>query len=182
MRKFITFAFLFMLFSMVSGSVFAGKYEDCVDFKGDKRLYGLCNAYQNALFNEDEDAMADIFRNWEKYVDENGEPQLPNHDYGSVECPCWTAEILADATAGKQGVFCASSATHDEANYFNNAPFFEAGLFDEASGYCVMELGYASVALLISAEEAQLCRAGVQVLQDSTDESGNFVFPPCLEF
>ena len=109
MRKLLTSIVLFMLFSMFSGTAFAGKYPECDDFKGFKRLYGLCNAYQNALFHEDEEAMADISRNWDKWWDEeDGLPGLPNRPddiptpdpdpvLDPVVCPCWTYEVLESA-------------------------------------------------------------------------------------
>jgi hypothetical protein len=96
-----------MLFSMFSVPAIAGKHQVCEDFKGNKRLYGLCNAYQNALAHEDEEAMADISDNWDKWVNELGEPLLPNRvvdpgddDIGEevpVVCPCWDFQNLVDA-------------------------------------------------------------------------------------
>lgn len=108
MRKIITSAVLILLFSMFSGSVLAdGELLTCADFKASdskeiKKLFGLCNAYQNALANEDQDTMDDIFATWSKKVGEGGEPKLPGHDYDGgeeplVTCPCWNYCTLAKA-------------------------------------------------------------------------------------
>jgi hypothetical protein len=107
MRKFLASIVVFMLFSMFSVSALAGKHQVCEEFKGYKRLFGLCNAYQNALAHEDEEAMADISDNWDKWVNEFGEPALPNRvvdtgDDGTGEeipvvCPCWDFQTLVDA-------------------------------------------------------------------------------------
>ena len=98
MRKYFVFLAVFFGLAALSSPALAGKYDDdCAVFKGEKRLYGLCTAYQNALVNEDEEAMADIFANWQKWVDEDGMPQLPGHDYGQEEepvCPCWSESDL----------------------------------------------------------------------------------------
>ena len=104
MRKIITSAVLILLFSMFSGSVFAdGELLTCADFKASdskeiKKLFGLCNAYQNALAHDDQEAMDDVFATWSKRVGEAGEPRLPNHNYiedSDVTCPCWDYCSLA---------------------------------------------------------------------------------------
>ena len=107
MRKFFASFVVFMLFSMFSFPALAGKHQVCEEFKGNKRLFGLCNAYQNALAHDDEQAMADISDNWDKWVNEHGEPELPNRvvdssDDGTGEdelpiCPCWDFQQLVDA-------------------------------------------------------------------------------------
>jgi len=107
MRKLLTSIVIFMLFSMFSVPAIAGKYQVCEEFKGYKRLFGLCNAYQNALAHEDEEAMADISDNWDNWVNELGEPALPNRvpdtgddDVGEevpVICPCWDFQKIVDA-------------------------------------------------------------------------------------
>jgi hypothetical protein len=95
MRNIITYSVFVMLFSMFSGSVFAGQYQECEPFKGMKRLYGLCNAYQNAFNAGDEESMADILANWDKWATDDT-PVLPNSPVGTkqpaafyLECPCW---------------------------------------------------------------------------------------------
>lgn len=101
MRKIITYSVFVMLFSMFSGPVLAGQYQECDIFKGMKRLYGLCNAYQNAYYAGDEDAMTDIWANWNKWATSTT-PGLPNApvvveepvivgapDAFYLECPCW---------------------------------------------------------------------------------------------
>ena len=102
MRKIITSAILIMLFSMFSGSVFAGKdkaEDPCKEFKG-QGLYGLCTAFQNALANEDQEAMDDIFDAWSKKVGDDGEPELPGYPYGDddieLACPCWSNYTVED--------------------------------------------------------------------------------------
>ena len=117
MRKLLTSIVLFMLFSMFSGTAFAAKYPECDVFKGYKRLYGLCNAYQNAVFHQDEEAMADISRNWDKWWDEDdGLPGLPNRpsDANPV-CPCWTYETLESAIRcdGFEFAFASTDDTGD---------------------------------------------------------------------
>ena len=104
MRHSIAFTAFFLVASLYSGTVLAGKYAVCEDFKGLKRLYGLCNAYQNALFHEDELAMFDISNNWDKWVDEQGMPELPNRvpDVGDdtenpATCPCWDYAVIEKA-------------------------------------------------------------------------------------
>jgi hypothetical protein len=92
MRKLITSSVLFMLFSMLSGTVFAGKIAVCENIKHDpayKGLYGLCNAYWNA----DEDAQPVILEQFRRKAGENG-PGMPGLEPGGEEipdpvCPCW---------------------------------------------------------------------------------------------
>lgn len=101
MRKNITYLVFIMLFSMFSSPVFAGQYEECDVFKGSKRLYGLCNAYQNAYYAEDEETMADIWANWNKWATED-DPVLPNSPDDvevPVTCPCWDYAILEQELA-----------------------------------------------------------------------------------
>lgn len=92
MRKLITSSVLFMLFSMLSGTVFAGKVPVCEDIKHDpayKGLYGLCNAYWNA----DEDAQLVILEQYRRKAGEDG-PDMPGLEpddevITELVCPCW---------------------------------------------------------------------------------------------
>lgn len=90
MRKIITSSVLILLFSLFSGSVFAGKIEACENIKHDpayKGLYGLCNAYWNA----NENAQDKILAKFEKKAGPDG-PGMPGLDDTvpePVACPCW---------------------------------------------------------------------------------------------
>ena len=142
MRNIITYSVFVMLFSMFSGPVFAGKYEECDPFKGMKRLYGLCNAYQNAFYAGDVDAMADLYANWKKWASDDD--VLPNSpDTGTqplpeppqVACPCtngmdtteWgiTVGCSGDGITGKYGMFVVP-----ETNF--STDFY---VLDEVEGY-----------------------------------------------
>jgi hypothetical protein len=117
MRKYFAFFVVALCALVFSSPAFAGKYEEeCGDFKGEKRLYGLCIAFQNALHHEDEEAMEDIFANWQKWVDEDGEPQLPGYPYPDEEegcpeeqdfcCPCWSELAYSDLCGlGDKGAY-----------------------------------------------------------------------------
>lgn len=90
MRKIITSSVLILLFSLFSGSVFAGKIEACENIKHDpayKGLYGLCNAYWNA----NENAQDKILAKFEKKAgpDGPGMPGLVDPEPEPVVCPCW---------------------------------------------------------------------------------------------
>ena len=87
MRKLLASFVLFMLFSMGSGSAFAGQVDVCEDIKHDpayKGLYGLCNAYWNA---DSEQARESILKAFKKKADPLG-LTMPGLD--SFACPCWS--------------------------------------------------------------------------------------------
>ena len=196
MRTYFAFLFVALCAFAFSSPAFAGKYEeDCGVFRGEKRLYGLCIAYQNALYHEDEEAMADIFANWQKWVDENGEPQLPNHPYDDgeePECPCWTADDLEKWTAGLGGVYCVSAADFDRIAYNNDfRPDLYAGVkrLTTADYECSVSLSTGGLIFAATFEESEICRAGLEVLRASTwDDDGDPntdevpVFETCIEF
>jgi hypothetical protein len=141
MRNIITYSVFVMLFSMFSGSVFAGQYQECEPFKGMKRLYGLCNAYQNAFNAGDVDAMADIYANWKKWAPDVDLPNSPDTrteplpEPSEVACPCtdgmdtteWgiTVSCSGDGIVGLYGMFVVP-----ETNF--STDFYA---LDEAEGY-----------------------------------------------
>lgn len=133
MRKIITYSVFFMLFSMFSGPVLAGKVEVCEEIKDDpvyKGLYGLCNAYWNA---EEEDR-EDILRNFNKKAGPEG-PTMPGIDdpvldpVGAPEpqtlaCPCWPN---AEIDLGVDGLECQVQETFAIAVYDGGAIQYAIG-------------------------------------------------------
>ena len=88
MRKGITSSVFILLFTMVTGYVFAGDNSACDIYKKNKDYkgaYGLCVAYQNA----DEAGKIDIAANWEKRFGTGPDsPKLPGSS--DFSCPCWS--------------------------------------------------------------------------------------------
>lgn len=180
MRKFITSTVFIVLFSMVSSQVIAGQYPECDQFKKDKEypgqyipgLYGLCNSYQDALANEDQEAMDDIFRTWEKKVGEDELPKLPGHPYPQeVTCPCWDVDDIADASA--LGIPQSCKETVDGTG--NEFAIYSADIngyqFDVDSGFCFY-LPPDSVGKLAftSLEEEAACRADIYIVIETDFE------------
>jgi hypothetical protein len=98
MRKIITSAVLILLFSMFSGTAFAGKVQVCEDIKNNpayKGLYGLCNAYWNA----DDTEKPEILDNWDKKAGPGG-PSMPG--LLPATCPCWPDGIASVCDLGVQ--------------------------------------------------------------------------------
>lgn len=101
MRKVISLGLLALMFSLLSGQVFAGNIEEC-NYLKDKNhddyapgLYGLCVAWHNA----DEDAAVALA---EKFLDRAGfkvpgsevVPDTKNEP--DFYCPCWTEISFSD--------------------------------------------------------------------------------------
>jgi hypothetical protein len=182
MRKLITSSVIILLFAMFSGSVFAGKHAVCEDFKKSKRFYGLCNAYQNALAHEDLEAATNIFQNWSKFVDEYGDPQLPNHAYEDElpseddplpgeeqvpECPCWSIEDMRVAA-------CNYKQMDDALVYPGFGAFvqYDDGevvfkTMADTEPFCAYQDYYSSIQtgdVLISHEQYRTCEAGIDLM------------------
>lgn len=191
MRKFIASSVLILLFNLFSGTAFAGKHDVCKPFKDSKGLYGLCTAYQNAYNRGDEEAMADLFANWLEKAGGDGS-DLPNAPISNVPepapdevaCPCWDADSLDAATAGKYGVFCVNSEGFDEAFYEANDPYLFAG-YDglTPSSRCVLQALNVSIMVEdLTAEEEVACRAGVQTMQLSQVDDVPVFAEGCVNF
>jgi hypothetical protein len=88
MRKLITSSIFILLMGLGASAAYAGQYEVCDPFKKTK-LYGTCNAYQNAYEQGDIDTMADLYANWLKKA--GPDDILPNSpdDVVDTVCPCW---------------------------------------------------------------------------------------------
>ena len=171
MRKIITSSVFILLFTLFSGSVFAGKYDyECGEFKKQKQLYGLCNAYQNALAHDDVDAMADIERNWDKRVDENGEPELPGRIDGNQGCLCWSEIQMCDAVNGaSEGTYIKGIPSVDDNGSvigFNGAEiFFAAGTSYEGL-ICIYQNSYYGIyeRFETTPQQDELCRAAIDLI------------------
>lgn len=176
MRKMISLGLLALSLSILSSQVLASNAAACDEAKLTKGLHGLCVAWHNAN-DKNKDKFAD------KYRERSGGDEVP----GSVDpepevvCPCWTPDSLADAVAGDVGVFCIASVDMDAAIYSGNQPQAFAGILQPESGTeCLLTTGTAIFNSVTTSEENDLCRSDVQALQESTDESGNDLFPPCV--
>lgn len=131
MRKGITSSVFILLFTFVSGSVFAGDKSECDHFKNNKDYkgaYGLCVAYQNA----DEAGQADILNQWMKRFGSDA-PVLPNSpndqtvppSLPEVSCPCWDVE---SAVIWTQDLYAFSCENPSVSKYgeviYSASPFF----------------------------------------------------------
>ena len=102
MRKVISLSILAVMFSLFTHSAFAER-EGCEVLKDGgytKGLYGLCIAYWSATNSNARDR---ILENFYKKA-EPGE-EMPGLG-SSVDCPCWTADKLAEASVYGTPVAC----------------------------------------------------------------------------
>lgn len=188
MRNLVSLGLFALTLSMFSSQVLASNVQACDDLKDStKGLHGLCVAWHNA--NEKNKAkFEDKFFAIAGYslIDYlNGGPSTQQPE-PAVECPCWTTESLAKATAAFDGGFCFAKASFDAAIFADNVPQVWAGAtpfiptYNNTTGTeCRLQTAAAVFISETTPEQDEVCRADVQVLQNLPDSEGGYVFPPC---
>ena len=96
MRKIVTLGLLALVLGLVSSSLFAGNVDACEAIKGEKSLYGLCNAWHNA---DNENAKRKILDSFNRRAAALAGPggraiEMPGMSGSGFSCPCWAGVEL----------------------------------------------------------------------------------------
>jgi len=203
MRRSFSLGLLALIASIFTSQVLASNAEVCDSLiKAKKGLHGLCVAWHNAN-EKNRGKIEDKFLSRAGYPITDivgGGPDPEPDTEPSVECPCWTPEILASAVADFGGQFCVSVADlvengeiifkgYEAAIYVGNIPQVWAGAtpfvnpeISESDTECRLGLADGSTVFVFDTDGDQdaVCREDVRSLQMSVDEQDLPVFPPCF--
>ena len=166
MRKVISLGLCALMFSLVSGQVFAGNVDECEKLANNiysKGLYGLCIAYHNA---GNDNARERILANYEKKAGPN-DPPMPG---AGVACPCWDADHLAAASLNGIPSACLNSDEGPGQTFsidlalYNAPPAYYQFISNPDGCFRVDPDTGGTAAQYASDDERTMCVAGIQTL------------------
>jgi hypothetical protein len=180
MRKLISLGVLTILLSMLVSPAIAGSVEDCVVLKEDgitKALHGLCIAYWGADNGRSQERILANYRKKMRTVDPGnrnvtGDPDMPGLE-DAVECPCWNADKLAEASEKGTPLACGIDnvltridfAIYEYGDLQYQFHADDAACFQRnPDGSGILQFYFLDPT--ISEEEKMACRDGIHVLVD----------------
>lgn len=170
MRKVISLGLLALMFSLLSGQVFAGNIEEC-NYLKDKNhpdyapgLYGLCVAWHNADENA-ADALADKFFDRAGFAVPGSEVVPDPNNEPDFYCPCWTEISFSDICSLGNTTLAFIAGSMGVVTYINEGQGIDE-FFSTDSSNCNYrgQFNVGDVTLLNLGDSGLDCRAEIETI------------------